>query len=49
MWRKEKLDEELTYEQFLKELEDLKGWISKSPRRRRSWLYSVEAWARGDH
>lgn len=42
------LDKELTYEEFCKELDDLKAWISRTPRRRGSWLYSVEMWARGD-
>jgi len=45
---KEWKDTELTYEQFCKELEDLKAWISRVKRSRRAWLYSVERWARGD-
>ena len=49
VWNKEQLDEEISYEEFLAELEHLKAWIGKRPRIRRSWLYSVECWARGDH
>jgi hypothetical protein len=48
-WTNEQLEEEITYEQFLKELEHMKAWISRQPRRRASWLFSVEQWAEGNH
>lgn len=38
---KEYLKETLTYDQFLKELEDLKAWIGKDPRPRGSWYFST--------
>lgn len=41
-------DEVISYEQFLKELEELKAWISRRPRPRKSWLWSVENWATGN-
>lgn len=49
MWKKEKLHTEMTYEEFLKELEDLKAWINKNPRMFGAWLYAVRSWAEGDH
>jgi hypothetical protein len=44
----EQLQEELTYEEFLMELERFKSWVSKSNRRRGSWLLSMEQWAQGN-
>jgi hypothetical protein len=42
------LDQEIAWEEFQRDLEHLKAWIGKQPRSRRSWLYSVGQWARGD-
>ena len=41
-------DQEFTWEEFEKELGELRSWLSKSTRSRRAWMYSVESWARGD-
>jgi hypothetical protein len=35
-----------TFEQFLKELEGIKGWISRTPRHPFSWWMSVEDYAK---
>lgn len=48
-WTKEQLEEEIDFEQFLKELEHLKAWIGRTPRRRIGWLYSVMDWASNNH
>ena len=51
MWRKEELDREMTWEEFQARMlaGDLAPWIGKRPRSLRSWLYSVQSWAQGDH
>ena len=51
MWRKDELDREMNWEEFQAKMlsGDLEPWIGKRPRALRSWLYSVESWAKGDH
>ena len=46
-WRQQ-LDEELTYEEFLAELERFKSWVGKDKHRRGSWLLSMQRWAGGN-
>jgi hypothetical protein len=48
-WSKEQLQEEIDYETFLKELDQMKAWISHRPRRRISWLFSMQEWVGGNH
>ena len=44
------LDEEITWEEFRdKYLREFGGWVGKRPRTVRSWLYSLERYATGDH
>jgi len=50
MWRKEQLDQELTWEEFEQDLEHLKAWLGKTrPRTRLGWLLAVHEWANGNH
>jgi hypothetical protein len=50
-FRKDELDKELSWEEFRDKYlnDDLRGWISKRQRSLRSWLYSLEQYAKGDH
>lgn len=45
---KEELDQEINAEEFEKEVKRFLAWVSKRTRSRRSWLYAMESWARGD-
>lgn len=47
MRKKPNLEEELTYDEFLDELEEMKMWISKRTRRRASWYWSVVDYCEG--
>lgn len=42
------LDEVLTWEEFRREFKELENWISKGPRTRRAWLFSIEQWAQNN-
>lgn len=42
------LAQELTTEEFRRELDQFWAWVSKRPRSRLSWLMSMADWARGD-
>ena len=37
----------MTYEEFLKSLEEFKSWVSKRTREPEHWYLSLEEWARG--
>jgi hypothetical protein len=41
-------DAVISYEQFITELDGMKAWISRRPRNRRGWMFSLESWAAGD-
>lgn len=43
-----KLEEVLTYEQFLEELEEFKNWTSHAPRRRANWHLSIVDYFEGN-
>lgn len=50
MWRKEKLEQEMTFDEFMKEFEDFKSWTNKNRNRRfGEWLWSLSRWCEGDH